>query len=404
MNVQVVSSVFPISEDEFASSFILREVIALEKAGVQSYITTSRYGEDVNLNGIYVHRIQRGKFDVVSYISRLLGMSERLIFPKPILLWPLCSYCIAKYRDKIIKEARMHNVDLIHAHFAYPDGYAAVLAKNALKKPLVISLRGNDILTEPSIKYGVRLKRHLENRVREAVVFADRIMVASRAEYFEAIGLGVDPKKLVLVPNGVDVNMFNPNIDGEIVRKKFGIEDNLVVLFVGSFLPVKGVRYLLESVPLVQSTIPNATFLLVGEGYQRQFLENLCKSLGISKNVIFVGRVRHSETPLFYAACDVLVSPSLSEGFSNVVIEAMACGKPVIGTSVGGTLDQIKDGVNGYLVQPKNPRELAEKVIQLLSSPKKRKIMGQEGRKLTENEFNMDLRVKRTVDVYKSVL
>lgn len=404
MNVQVVASAFPVSKEEFTSSFIFNEVFALQEAGVHSYVTTCRYGGDANLNGIYVHRIRRKKFDVPSYISRLLRMPERLVFPKPILLWPISSYCLSRYRDKIIEEARMHRVDLVHAHFAYPDGYASALAKKVIRKPLVISLRGNDILTEPSIRYGVRLKKHLENRVKDAIILADKIMMASRAEYTEALRLGADPERLVIVPNGVDVNRFSPNIDGEIVRRRFGIGGNLFVLFVGSFLPVKGVRYLLESVPIVQSAMSNVTFVLVGKGYRRQSLESLCESLGVSKNVIFAGQVQYSEIPLFHAACDVLVSPSLSEGFSNVVIEAMASGRPVIGSRVGGTFDQIEDGLNGYLVEPKNPQKLAEKIIDLLSSPERREAMGRESRKIAENEFSMDLRVKRTLELYESLL
>jgi len=330
-------------------------------------------------------------------------MPERLVFPKPILLWPLTFHCLSRYRDKIIEEARMHNVDLIHAHFAYPGGYAAALAKNVVKKPLIISLRGCDILKVPSIKYGVRLKKHIENLVRKAIIWADKVLVASRAEYNEALGIGADVEKLVLIPNGVNTEEFNPNVDGQVVRRRFGIKDSLVVLFVGSLLPVKGVEYFLRSIPIILSTISNVVFVIVGEGFQKDFLKDLSRKLGISKSVIFAGQVQRSKIPYFFAASDVFVMPSLSEGFNNAVIEAMASGKPVVGTSVGGTRDQIEDGLNGYLVEPANPRDLADRVSLLLNDPKKRKVMGRGGRKIAQSEFCIRLKATRTMELYRSV-
>lgn len=407
INVQVVASVFPVDKREFATSFILNEVLALQEAGVRLHVTTCRFGRDVDLDGIHVHRITRKTLDpcihACAYISRWLGTPERLMFPNSVFLQPIATHCISRYKDEIIHEAKMHHPHLIHAHFAYPDGYAAMLAKKALKKPLVISLRGCDILTEPSIKYGVRLKKRLENYVRDAILSSDKIMVASRAEYDEAIKIGADVEKLALVPNGVNIDKFNPNIDGQVVRKRYEIEDKLVVLFVGTLDPVKGAKYLVESMPIVLSHVPNAIFLIVGEGPERELLDDLVKKLGVSKSVIFTGRIQHSETPFFFAACDVFVLSSLSEGFSNAVLEAMASGKPIVGTSVHGTLDQISDGTNGYLVEPKNSCELANRIIQLLSDSEKREVMGKEGRRIVEREFDMTLRTPRTIEVYRSV-
>lgn len=408
LNVQVVASVFPVDKKEFASSFILNEVLALHKAGVRLHVTTCRFGGDVDLDGIHVHRITRKTLDpcmhACAYISRWLGTPERLMFPKFVFLQPIATHCISRYKDEIIHEAKMHHSHLIHAHFAYPDGYAAMLAKKALKKPLIISLRGCDILTEPSIKYGIRLKKRLANYVRDAILSSDKIIVASRAEYDEAIKIGADVEKLALVPNGVNIDKFNPNIDGQVVRKRYEIEDKLIVLFVGTLDPVKGAKYLVESIPIVLSHVPNAIFLIVGNGPLRKYLEHLGKKLGVLQNLIFVGWVPPSQIPLFYVACNIFVLPSLSEGFGNATIEAMATGKPVVGTSVGGTLDIIKDGVNGYLVEPKNPIDLADKVITLLSDDERRKIMGREGRRIVEEKFNIDLRVTRITDVYKSIL
>lgn len=404
LSVQVVASAFPVDKKEFASSFILNDVLGLREAGVRSYVTTCRYGEDVDLDGIHVHRITRRNLDLPSYISRWLGMPERLLFPRSVFLQPLMNHCISKYKDEILGEVRAHSVDLIHAHFAYPDGYAAMLAKKSLKKPLVTSLHGCDILTEPSIKYGTRLKRHLDNVVSNVVAASDRVVVASKEVYSEALLVGASVERLVRIPNGVDTVRFNPGVDGSVVRRRLRLGDNPVVLFVGGLLPYKGPEYLLKAAPIVVREYPNAVFVMIGNGPLRRYLERLGEKLGVLRNIIFVGWVPPLQIPLFYAACDIFVLPSLSEGFGIATIEAMATGKPVIGTSVGGTLDIIEDGVNGYLVEPKNPVDLADKVIILLSDDERREVMARVSRRIVEEKFNIGLRVTRIANMYKSIL
>ena len=379
-------------------------MLGLQKRGVEIYVTTSQYGKDVNLNGVNIHRIPKGKFELPLYISTILGKQEKLIFPESIFLWPLSSYCISRYRDEIIKEARKHLVDLVHAHFAYPAGYAVMLAKKAMNKPLIVSLRGWDILTEPSIKYGSRLKKHLDNRIRNVLNASDKIMVASTTVLNEVLRIGVDKEKLVLIPNGVDIDMFNPSLDGRIIRRRLGIESGSLILFVGGLIARKGIAFLLKAMKHVVSTYPNAMLVIAGKGPQRTYLERLAARLGISKNVIFTGEISRTEIPFFFAACDMFVLPSITEGFGNVTIEAMATGKPVVGTCAGGTLDIIEDGVNGYLVQPKNPSEIADRIIRLLNDHRKRETMGKEGRRIVEEKFSMNMKAKKTIEVYKSVL
>lgn len=404
IRVQIVSSFFPTDKETVTASFIFNEVYALSKLGVQTYVTTCCYGRNVDLDGIHVHRIPRGKFEVPSYISRMYGMPEMLVFPEPIFLWPLSSYCISRYRDEIIREARTHRVDLVHAHFAYPEGYAAMLAKTAAEKPLVVSLRGYDIQTEPSIKYGARLKKHLDNCVRSSLAAADKVMVASTPVFNEALKIGINREKLVLVANGVNIHMFNPMLDGSTIRRRLGIGGGSLILFVGGLLPVKGIPYLLKAIQSVISVYPNATLAIVGKGPQQRPLEQLSRKLGIRKNVIFTGEIPHARTPFFFAACDIFVLPSIIEGFGNVTLEAMATGKPVVATRVGGAFDIIEDGANGYLAEPKNPSEIADRIIRLLSDPGKREAMGRKARKSVEEKFSMDVRSRKTIDIYESVL
>lgn len=404
LEVHAVSCSFPEKKEEPGYSFVVNDVLGLRKVGVETYVTTCCYGEDVNLDGIHIHQIRKGKFELPLYVSRMSGFRERLVFPDSFVLWPLTSYSISKYRNEIVKETKKHHVDLIHAHFAYPEGYAVMLADKAVKKPFVVSLQGHDILKDPSINYGSRLKKHLDNCVKKVLATADKVLVASTAVFREALGIGVSKEKLVLVPNGVDIDRFNPNLDGCVIRKKLGIKDCPIILFVGGLVQRKGIEYLLKAARSTVAILENAKFIIVGEGRRRGYLEQLSKKLGISQNVIFTGRVSFAELPLFYAACDAFVLPSIAEAFGIVIIEAMSAGKPVIGSCVGGIRDIIKDGVNGYRVQPRKPSEIAHAIIKLLGDRRKAGMMGKEGRKMVEERFTIDRRVNEIKKLYNSVL
>ncbi|MEM2487710.1 MAG: glycosyltransferase family 4 protein, partial [Thermoproteota archaeon] len=126
--------------------------------------------------------------------------------------------------------------------------------------------------------------------------------------------------------------------------------------------------------------------------------------LGVKEKVIFTGRISRNEVPYYYAMSDIVVVPSLQEAFGLVISEAMSSGKPVIGSKVGGIPDQIIHGYNGFLVQPRNPEEIAEKIVWLIENPEKAKQMGRNGRILAEEKFNIDRRIDRIIQLYKEVL
>jgi glycosyltransferase involved in cell wall biosynthesis len=124
----------------------------------------------------------------------------------------------------------------------------------------------------------------------------------------------------------------------------------------------------------------------------------------LDKNITFTGSVNHSDVPLFLKEADIFVLPSLSEGFPVVIPEAMAAGKPVVASNVGGIPDAVTDGVTGFLVAPKNAEQLAEKIVYLIEHPEEGKRMGKAGRRLVEERFTWEKIAKRTIGIYKTLL
>ncbi|MFC2071536.1 glycosyltransferase [Chloroflexota bacterium] len=209
------------------------------------------------------------------------------------------------------------------------------------------------------------------------------------------------------IHNGIDLDALEPNrVSPDQIKKSLGIDPlHWVVGNVANLRPAKGHMYFLQAARLVLNQYPEVTFVIVGretvKGYLRQ-LEELAEQLGIRNRILFTGF--RPDAIQITSAFDVFVLSSLWEGFGIVLLEAMALGKPVIGTRVGGIPEVIEDGVNGYLVEPRNPQQLAEKVVQLLVDEAWRSKMGQKGLQRVRDKFSIRDTVKAVEGVYVSVL
>jgi len=318
---------------------------------------------------------------------------------------PLLIYSEIRRTNNCLNIIRFHDVDIIHSHFAYQEGFIGYLIKNLLeRKKFVVTLHGNDILIEPSIGYGIRLDKRYDIVVRKVLEKADAIIVASKAVYEEAKKLVNDYKKLYLVPNGVDLQKFNPSIDGSMIRKLYDTEDKYIVFTLRHHEPQYGIVYLILAASIVLRHRKDVIFIIGGDGSLRNYHINLAKRLGIENYVFFPGRIPRTDVPMYYAASDIVVVPSLQEAWGLVATEAMACGKPVIASRVGGLPDQIIDGFNGFLVPPRDPKAIADRILYLLENPSEMKRMGLNGRGLAEKEFDIEKRVDRLVRLYKTLL
>jgi glycosyltransferase involved in cell wall biosynthesis len=334
-------------------------------------------------------------------LKNLLYYPPAYLLRKPkSIYW---EYWINRLASNATEVIRNNHIDLIHAHFAYPEGLVGLLAKNRTSKPLVVTVHGYDILVESAARYGFRLDKRIDTIIREVLNEADAITAASRATFSEVNKIVRDADKVHLIPNGVDLKRFSPNIDGSYLRKKLGMKGRSVIFALSHHEPAYGLEYLIRAIPIVAKERDDVVFVIAGDGSLTKFHQKLANALEVRDKVIFTGRIPRSAVPYYYAMSDVMVVPQLQSAFGLVTSEAMACGKPVIGTDVGGTLDQIVDGYNGFLVRPRNPGEIAEKILWLLKDPKEARRMGMNGRKMVEEKFDVDKRIDKIIQLYASL-
>jgi glycosyltransferase involved in cell wall biosynthesis len=235
-------------------------------------------------------------------------------------------------------------------------------------------------------------------------LFADRIIALTDGEKEDYIHLSVGkPEKLLTIHSGVDIEKFaGPGMDGAAKRKLLGLEpDAPVVGFVGWLEEIKGPMHLLQAMKIIWAAYPAATLVYVGKGSLETDLLAEASHLNLNGRVKFLGWREdvHEIMPLF----DILVLPSLNEGMGRVIVEAMAAGKPVVASQVGGIPDLVSHGENGILVPPANPLALADAIKKLLDDPQMANLMGQIGRE-TCRSFSLDGMINKIDRLYAGLL
>lgn len=202
-----------------------------------------------------------------------------------------------------------------------------------------------------------------------------------------------DIKPILPIHNGVNLFQFFPKQ-----------QCDYKLLYVGRLDKTKGVDYLIQAMPEIIKRFPTATLSIVGEGIHRQKLIELTQELNLRKNISFISWQKSEKIKNFYKETDIVIIPSIwPEAFGTVGIEAMSVGRPVIASRVGGMPEWLDDGKTGYLVDPKNAKQISEKVIALFSNKKTLKQMGEKARKKAE-QFSIDKYVKNIEDIYQKVI
>ncbi len=237
--------------------------------------------------------------------------------------------------------------------------------------------------------------------------FADKVIAVSQAVAQGLIAIDrVPASKCAVVYNGVDTSVFNPSVPGGDIRRKYGFSpEDVIVGAVGAINKPKGKgqRTLLEAAQTLKKEFPNARYLIVGEGTLRRELEERGRVLGLERTVIFTGQQENIER--YMAAMDICCLLSWdTEAFGQVMAEAQALGKPVIGTNVGGIPETIQDKITGFLIPPDDTSQLRTALLSLLSDASLRSRMGMTAAVFAAKTFSKELTFSATLAIYREVL
>ena len=300
--------------------------------------------------------------------------------------------------------------DVVHGHINAPLVVdLAALASRASHTPLVVTYHA-DLLPEEVAEGSIALAKALsavyDTSIKRWVLRQARAIIATTPLYASTSPyLRKFLRKVRIAPVGVDVEHFKPMRE-EGLREDLGIPKDLrVVLFVGRMVAYKALDILLAAFAKLAKAVNDVALVLVGEGPRKSWASALAIELSVKNRVFVVGNVPLETLPKVYAMSELVVVPSRSraEAFSVTALEAMACGKPVVATRVGGVPYVVVDGVTGVLVPPKNAEALCEAMLSLLSNEDEARRLGEAGRRRAVELFSWDRVVNLIEDVYLSV-
>ena len=303
---------------------------------------------------------------------------------KDLLVYSWKAYFYAK---KLIKKAPY---DLSHSFFTVPCGFISWRFFKKYKIPYIISLRGADV---PG--YAERFSfiyKIITPLIKK--IWKDAAEVIANSQGLKDLALQTNfNQEIGIIYNGIDTEKFKPN------SKDKG--DFIITPGASRLTSRKGLGYLIEAVHKLSQKYPQVKLKIMGDGEEEKIrLEDIIKELNIQDKVVFLGRIPREETSPYYQEADVFVLPSLNEGMSNAMLEALSTGLPILATDTGGSDELIQEGKNGYIVKMKNAQDIADKIEKLIKDPELRKIMGEASRKKAL-EMSWDEVAKKYYEVYK---
>ncbi len=319
------------------------------------------------------------------------------------------------FNRNLTKKACTINADVFEGHAVSGYGFPKKMRQLGIKKPFVHVIHGvladeyeqGKLNGDKSLRGKIansfmhRLAKLEEQTAKEAtlIVTISRFSLEKIQRYY-----GIDKGKVRLVPNGVDIEKFQPIAGNVAVKRQFGLGAEPCVLFVGSLIPRKGLPFLVEAAKKVVKQQADTKFLIVGDGPLRNHLTNSLRTAGLLGNFVFLGNLKEEMLPAVYNCADVFVLPSIQEGQGIVLLEAQACGKPVVAFDIGGVNEAVRSGETGLLVERGNTDEFAETLLKLLGSEPLRKKMGIAGHSFVSENYTWDLCAQRMLQVYHEAL
>jgi glycosyltransferase involved in cell wall biosynthesis len=343
------------------------------------------------LNGINIKRFRYffSRWEKLAYQGGILSNLKN----NPWLYGLVPFFLMAEY-FVLIRMLRRHRFDLIHAHWIIPQGLMALLARPFAKsKPaLLCTSHGGDL-------YGLR-GRFFTGLKSFVLKHINMLTVVSRAMLDNIQSMGVDPKKVSVIPMGVELKRrFIPPAE----RK-----EKHALLFVGRLVEKKGLRHLIEAMPRILEQNPSAYLRVAGDGPEKIALEQRIAELGINNSIQFLGPICNEDLPPFYQTSNIVIFPSViaadgdREGFGLVLVEALGCECALVVSDLPAMQDIIIDGKTALVVPQKNEKLVADRVNELLDNSALQKSIGKAGRQFVLEHFDLDRIGEKYLDLIES--
>jgi PEP-CTERM/exosortase A-associated glycosyltransferase len=317
---------------------------------------------------------------------------------------------LAERLDQVVEKEKP---DILHAHSPSLNGLAALRAGRRHRLPVVYECRA--FWEDAAVDHGTSREWGLRYRITRALethVFrnADAVTTICGGLRREITGRGIPADKITIIPNAVDIENFQFNTPrNSKLEEQLGLKGKLVLGFIGSFYAYEGLALLVQALPEIVKKVPEAMLLLVGGGPQEGLLKTMVSNLNLQESVLFTGRVPHSEVADYYGLVDVCLYPRLHMRLTDLVtplkpLEAMAQGKLVVASDVGGHKELIVDGENGCLFGAGDCHSLTKTAVELIENKVRWREMKINGRKYVEEERNWPNSVSKYKDVYSRLL
>ncbi|HUW22549.1 MAG TPA: glycosyltransferase family 4 protein [bacterium] len=374
----ICSQFYPVvSGAEQQAEALARELL---KEGAKVFVLTQRVKglrRRENLNGLIVYReIIAPQWGPIFGLSYLLSTFLFLFFKR-------------------------NDYDIIHCHILYLHTISAVIMNMLFRKKVIVTI-------QCTREYGdvVRLKRIKgANIIFRIIKKVNKFIVVSWEAKDELKSIGIKDEKIIRIPNFVDESKFYPvvnNVKNKLRDKLLLPPDKKIVTFVGRLTPQKGIFYSIEAWFEVIISYPEVALLIIGDGPLMKSLKDQACALNLLDKIEFLGKKKNISE--YLQASDIFVLPSLAEGMSVALLEAMACGLPCITTKIGGNVDLIDDGKDGILVKPSSSEELASAILRLLKDKKSFKDFGSQARKKILKRYSINSIVPAYINLYKGLL
>ncbi|QXE18506.1 glycosyltransferase [Clostridium sp. 001] len=390
-NVLVISHMYPSSSNSVLGIFVHKQVQKLINEGCRVKVVCP-----VPYVPAFLGNIKKYKAYIDIPSKMVLDGVEvfypRYIeFPGGLFLQYSGFFMYLGIRKVISKLYKKFKFDVIHAHTAIPVGFASISLSKKYKVPFVVTIHGQDF------QYTIKKNNMCRKNVTKVLKSADKIITVSNKLR------NIIEKKELLDKTVVINNGINP--EECVADKQIELEGDYVMLSVSALIKTKGIDLNIRAVSKLVNIYPTIKYYVIGDGEEYRNLKRLVDNLSLNKNVIFLGKLPHSQVIKYMSPkCDVFALPSWQEGFGIVYIEAMNSGIPVIGVKGQGIEDVIVDKKNGFLVEPHDLDDLVCTIDYILSHKDKAKIVGENGKKTVLSEFTWLRNAQKTIHIYNEIM